>query len=1834
MSDPFEGPPPVSAPQDPVRRSDWVDAAGQRLVVKCAPWGPGGVAGRRRLRTHYVITAGLDIVGVPRAVSLAAGAEGLTLKYPWAVGDALAMLIPAWLAAGPPVHGARLKNVALRLAEMLSQLAESGVVHGAIVAEHVIVDPSDQVALINFGRARFMRGQVVERGDGGLTHDDDLRGLGLLLMQVATGQRLSLGRDVGARVVAAACRPEQLADIPTELLDVIVGLLDAGLGGYRHAGDAAADLACGKRLADAVRRPPPDFVIPMQRLGREAEIGALVGAYGDVSNGASAEPAPTRERAEVARLGQSAIVLLEGLSGIGKSSVMLAACEVMARHGALIGLGKFNQFGDSRPLWAVAQALDGVLARLQAGDASRRELVVGRIQLATAGIAAALFDFLPRLAQLVGPQPEPPALSGEASQLRFELAIRRLLSALGDEQHPLVLVLDDIHWSDPPSLRLIEGLIGDPSVSHLLIIGAYRSEAVSVGHPILESIQRILAGKRDLRRVTVRPWRRDDMLALLRLTHVASPDGDTDLADLLMKETLGNPFRTVLALRALYGAQAFVHVPEAGAWRTDLQCARSAITGVQAVTLTGKQLAALPARTREIVATGALLGASFDLETIARASALAPDAALQALWPALRAGLVQLVGEEVAPIATLPLRLMHDIVQQAAHLSVGDVEGDARHAEIGRALLGAYRDAGTLDENLFEVVHQLNRAAPDSLSDSEKRELAALNAASGGRARARNAVGAALEYYRRALALTMLLPAPAAAQIFALRRDAAEAAYLAARFDTLDSLLGELDAMQLDVIDAARVHELRIQGLVARNRLIEALAVGEAALRGLGESLVQLPPPDAWPGVPTLAEMPARCVAEARVDASLRLLVWLTPCAYITSFEMYARVILTMMYLARAHPASPLTAIAYTNYGLTLCGTGRLHEGVAAGELALALAERVADEPLRCKVRTLAYGFIQHWRHPVGASLQHLHQTVDDCLRCGDQEYLGYAAFLYCDKAWNLLQVQVLEQTHSRHTALVEQFGHAFSHRHCLVWLQFMRALRGDTSTPLTLRGTAFDAQAGIPQLEKANNHFSLFTAHTLSAILAWHRGDVADTLHHCETGNRYAMTGGATLLAIDHRLFWCLAMLWTNDRGVRLGPARLEQLEPLIGALRQAALAAPRNVAHKLALIEAELAWAEGSTQTAWQSFERAAQLVEASDFLHDRGLIAQRTAAFYRHLGMERLARERVHAACEHYLSWGAKAVVANITSSMPAQAYREDVAAIELPFDLSERMTTAFDTLQLERLAILLNESPSLVLIERSNPTALPELLHVSHDAAAPADLPFSLLTAARERNAPCWHSQPGGEGVTYSAALPLRSGAQCVGVVYAQTCGGDLLSDGGGRLALHCQALIDALRIDALTRRLDQSEHIDSQTGLPNRAAMIRAAELNLAQVRAARGRLGAAAVVKARNFDDAAIVAGNDHSPVILKELVARLRACAGLSAMLARIDRLSFGFILSFSEEAEVLAFGRTLLSALNGPYLDSSAGNITFDLGLCIDDGTHDGSSLIRDAEAALNSHHGRGPGELIRFSAKTHRRLSERDTLERDLRWALDNQGLRLVYQPVVDMHDNAVLGAEALVRWRHPIRGEVPVVVMIEIAEETGLIRDVGRRVMELLVPQLKRWSEQYPDRPWSVSFNASPLELRHEDYAGFLLDLLNRHALASERITLEITESTSIHDESTTRENLRCIHEAGIKLSIDDFGVGTSSLSRLHAVLADRIKIDRSFIDGVDTHAGRRTTVQMIIKLSKALGLDIIAEGVGSPEEARFLRGAGVVKAQGFLYSRPVETDAFEHMLKLGRVCEPG
>lgn len=1813
-------------------------------LVKHAPWGPASLGRREALRRHFAITVGLDAPGVVHPDQLQAHADGLTLTAPWTPGIDLEALMASLATGDQPARlpVPEVLEVAARLAAILDALEHQGIAHGSLQPQHVVLERSSgRVGLINFGQGQFVRSPALGGLDHVPDHRDDLRALGQLLFWMATGRRLHLMPDQHARDAAAGWAPEDIGHLNERFIGVISRLLDARTShGYRSAEALAEDLRraqAGEALGPLGR--PHHWAMPVARFGRGDQVNALVDAF------AEARPMPATEGAELPE-GRCVLAVVDGRSGIGKTAVTVAAGQLMARQGARVAMGKFNQFGNSRPLWALTQALDSLLAHVLDDTEPRRAAVVARLRSGLGDLAAALFATLPRLELLLGPQPAVPALGGEARRVRFELLMRRLVAALASAEVPLVLVMDDLQWADAHTLDLLRGFTQEPTMRHVLIVGAYRSEAVAPGHPLLAMLDRVQAAGNPIRRVTVHAWSSHDIVQLLLAADLRPGPACARVAEFLHQQTQGNPMAVLQALRVAEITGAATFDESLGQWQIDPDQAQLDLQGRSTVDLVGHQVSALSPECLEVLCIGAHLGANFDAQMLAAATLRDEGEVLRLLWPALARGFVLPMDEAAAPGSALSLRLSHDTVQQAAYGLEDSAHNAVRHLRIGRALLASYGAIGQLQAHMFEVVQQFNSVPSDEISPAEREQLSSLNSQAGRAQRASGSNAAALQHFQQAM---RMMPADEWEQhperAFAAVRDAAEAAYLAVHFSEMDQLLDELDRHPLDAVAAAQVQELRIQGLLARNRLGEALALGQTALANLGEPLLPLRDPSQWPQVPDVGLLEPGASTPARIDTALRLLVWLTPCAFITSFEMYARVILTMIDLAQRYPSSALTPISYTNYGLTLCGMGRNEDGFTAGELALTLSDRVHDEPLRCKVWTLTYGFLQHWRRPALQSLSPLLKTFEDCLVCGDQEYLGYAAFLYCDKAWALQTLGPLEDGHGARAHLVSQFGHDFSWRHSLVWLQFIRSLRGNgqPGSELRLNGTAFSEERDIPHLEAAQNSFSLFTAHTLRAWLAWHRGDPTAALQASESSERYAMNGTATLLSVDRVVVHSLALLHLATHSAPdEHAAALEKVDAMMAQLERWAQVAPANVSHKVALVQAERARAQGDTLTALHAYELAMELAEASDFMHDRALAAERAGEFHLALNQRNAAGTSLRRAYRHYMHWGATAVAESLLLRHPWLSELEAPPSFAFALDLNDKLSAWLAAFRAHRVVVWADDLGLRLSVDLRSDGGL----HVSRqlttaldDPAWPAGLrrrfmscpdAVCLMSPAEQ---PAWLDDPYFQArqPAFVAALPIIRAGAVVGMACMEASGERLFASNltWSQLGWHAQSVVDELRVEVLNHQLASSTQVDDQTGLPNRSAFTSATELSLSRTRTSPGRATVVLAVRVRHLDRSKLPGGARQAREALGELVDRVRRRIGGTPIVAHLDRLSFGVLLQTNGDMRsTMALAQSILAALEQP----TAGDLhlEIDLAVCADAGIGDAEALLSNAELALQSAPGRGPGAVVLYDASVHRASSERDAMERDLRWAIHHQGLRLVYQPIVNMKDCRLMGVEALVRWRHPVWGEIPAWQIIELAETTGLIRSLGRWVTDALVAQAALWGASPEGAALNISFNVSPIELVQDDYASYLLGALHKHGVPTNRIALEITESTSLQDEVTTQANLRALSEGGITLCIDDFGVGSSSLGRLHAVVAQRLKIDRSFIDGLPNHAGRRTTVQMIIRLADALKLDVVAEGVSTATEASFLLGEGLVKAQGFYYAQPLELPEMSQALQRGVV----
>ncbi len=292
------------------------------------------------------------------------------------------------------------------------------------------------------------------------------------------------------------------------------------------------------------------------------------------------------------------------------------------------------------------------------------------------------------------------------------------------------------------------------------------------------------------------------------------------------------------------------------------------------------------------------------------------------------------------------------------------------------------------------------------------------------------------------------------------------------------------------------------------------------------------------------------------------------------------------------------------------------------------------------------------------------------------------------------------------------------------------------------------------------------------------------------------------------------------------------------------------------------------------------------------------------------------------------------------------------------------------------------------------------------------------------------------------------------------------------------------------------------------------------------------------------------------------------------------------------------------------------------------DAEELLRRADVAMYRAKLRGKGTFEVFEPAMQEVVSRRLEIRTDLERALERHELKVHYQPVVDMATRSPIGVEALVRWQHPRWGLVYPLDFIGVAEETGLIGDIGMYVLEEACRQCQEWQVSYADQStFSVSVNVSPRQLRDQSFVDQVWQVLTRTGLHPSRLVLEITESIMVEAPQEASDKLRELKELGVRLSIDDFGTGYSSLSILQDLPLDILKIDKAFVDHVADDPRRAAFTQAIIRLGKTLGLSLIAEGVETAQQADRLRNLGCELAQGYFFSKPVEAERISGLLEM-------
>ena len=445
-------------------------------------------------------------------------------------------------------------------------------------------------------------------------------------------------------------------------------------------------------------------------------------------------------------------------------------------------------------------------------------------------------------------------------------------------------------------------------------------------------------------------------------------------------------------------------------------------------------------------------------------------------------------------------------------------------------------------------------------------------------------------------------------------------------------------------------------------------------------------------------------------------------------------------------------------------------------------------------------------------------------------------------------------------------------------------------------------------------------------------------------------------------------------------------------------------------------------------------------------------------------------------------------------------------------------------------------------------------------------------------------------------------------------------------LICFAVLTIRQISRTTRRLAASEaqahkiaYEDPVTVLPNRRKMLDL--LDAALGARASDQVVSFGLIALDAYREMREASGEEAANTLVAAVAARLRAAIAPAATLGRMGEDEFAVIARDANGMDGFAAAKAALTEMEKPFwVASQAVQVNLTIGLVrapADGETRE--ELARRADLARQALHGGAQGRIGGFAREMEQQFRDRLFIKRELRRALTEEAFEVHYQPIVAAEGQRIVGVEALLRWDHPARGPIGPAEFIPVAEESGVMMELGAFVLRRALADAARWPDVY------IAVNLSPVQMRDRGLVALVAATLAQTGIAPSRVVLEITEGVLIDDPDEAKERLDQLRGLGVKIALDDFGSGYSSLGYLRRFPIDKLKIDKQFVAPLGASADSGVIIQAIMALGRALGLTVLCEGVETEEQRILLRLAGCDEMQGFLFAKPAPRAVIDRML---------
>ncbi|WP_051390058.1 AAA family ATPase [Bradyrhizobium sp. Ec3.3] len=1257
-----------------VFRRGWrlADDGNQRAVLIVAPAADHPPRSSLERLTHeYELKDELDGTWAVRPLELVRDADRTMLLLDDAGGEPLDHLL------GEPIEAGRFLRLAIPVAVALGKLHQRGLVHKDIKPRNILLNEvTGEVRLTGFGIAsRFVRErqpprppetiagtlaymapEQTGRMNRSIDSRSDLYALGVTFYQMLTGALPFSATDpmewVHCHLARRPLPPaERLKEIPGALSAIVMKLLaKRAEDRFQTAAGLESDLRRCQAEWEAERRiddfplgehdTPDRLLIPEKLYGRRREVETLLAAFDRVVDGGAPE-----------------LVLVSGYSGIGKSSVVNELQPVLVLPRGLFASGKFDQYKRDIPYATLAQAFQSLIRQLLGKSEAELREWRGVLLEALGPNGQLIIDLVPELQVIIGEQPALPELPPQRAQKRFQLVFRRFIGVFARPEHPLALFLDDLQWLDAATLDLIEDLMTQFDVQHLLLIGAYRDNEVDSTHPLTRKLHAIRKAGARVHEFVLSPLARDELGSLIADAIRSHPASVAELAQLVHEKTGGNPFFAIQFLSTLADEELLAFDHATGSWSWDLARIHSKGYTDNVVDLMVRKLSRLPAETQTALTRFACLGNIAPTATLSLVQGTSEEQVHRDLWEAVRQEFIERLDGSY--------KFMHDRIHEGTYSLISKEWRPEEHLRIGRLIL-LHTSGEKREESIFDIVNQLNRAAALITSREEREQLAALNLIAGKRAKASAAYAVALTYLIVGGELLADDRWPQCRELtFELELNRAECEFLTGDFHAAERRLENMSAFTAGAVEQALVACLGIDLYSALARSDRAVQVALDYLRQRGihwsphpvDAEVRREYDRIWSllgsrTIEELVNLPSMIDPESL--AIVDVLTRVGPAAQFTDKNLHALASCKAINLSLEKGNSDSSCGAYVLVA-TIAGRdfGDYKDAIRFGQLGCDLVEQRGLKRLQPATYCWFGGLVQTWAEHFRSCRGMLRRTFSVANEIGD---LGYAVYSSSILISNLLcagdPLAEVEREAELNFEFAQHARFGFMVDTSRAHLGLIRTLRGLTRAFGRFDYGDFDESEFEGQLPSS-------AGQGIAACWWWIRklqarffaSDYAAALEAAANAEKLLWAQPTEFARSDYGFFAALshaACCGPDNEG-----NREQHLEAMAGRHRQFEILAescPDNFAHRAALLGAEIARIEGRPLDAMSLYERAIASARANSFVHDEALTYELAARFYAARGSQEISHLYLGNARRNYLRWGADGKVRQLDQLHP--------------------------------------------------------------------------------------------------------------------------------------------------------------------------------------------------------------------------------------------------------------------------------------------------------------------------------------------------------------------------------------------------------------------------------------------------------------------------------------------------------------------------------------------------------------------------------------------------------